>query len=191
MPRPTGGSPKAARRLASSWRENCTTARSNNCLASAISSPSTGGAAMTGSRPYHKRSALKHAGGRHIHLSLLQSDEAIVLRVIDDGRGFEVPASLSQLAKDDHFGLIGIEEWAAWVGSLRSSHGRAAGPRSRFGGPGQQGSLPRPRRSSRLSRQRDYRLVHHYYDTLDSGTPKLQIHDLAGTSDGWPSVTEP
>jgi len=33
-----------------------------------------------------------------------------------------------------------------------------------------------------------YRLVHHYYDTLDNGAPKLQIHDLTWTSDGWPAV---
>ena len=36
-----------------------------------------------------------------------------------------------------------------------------------------------------------YRLVHHYYDTLDRGIPKLQIHDLAWTSDGWPRIAEP
>jgi arabinan endo-1,5-alpha-L-arabinosidase len=33
-----------------------------------------------------------------------------------------------------------------------------------------------------------YRLVHHYYNTLDRGVPKLQIHDLAWTPDGWPSL---
>jgi arabinan endo-1,5-alpha-L-arabinosidase len=31
-----------------------------------------------------------------------------------------------------------------------------------------------------------YRLVYHYYDALANGTPKLQIHDLDWTSDGWP-----
>jgi arabinan endo-1,5-alpha-L-arabinosidase len=36
-----------------------------------------------------------------------------------------------------------------------------------------------------------YRLVHHYYDTLDRGIPKLQIHDLAWTPDGWPRLAEP
>ena len=36
-----------------------------------------------------------------------------------------------------------------------------------------------------------YRLVHHYYDTLDRGVPKLQIHDLAWTPDGWPSLAHP
>jgi arabinan endo-1,5-alpha-L-arabinosidase len=34
-----------------------------------------------------------------------------------------------------------------------------------------------------------YRLVHHYYDALANGMPKLQIHDLAWTDDGWPIVT--
>jgi arabinan endo-1,5-alpha-L-arabinosidase len=31
-----------------------------------------------------------------------------------------------------------------------------------------------------------YWLVNHYYDALDNGIPKLQIHDLAWTADGWP-----
>ena len=35
-----------------------------------------------------------------------------------------------------------------------------------------------------------YRLAHHYYDALDNGAPKLQIHDLAWTSDGWPTVAD-
>ena len=35
-----------------------------------------------------------------------------------------------------------------------------------------------------------YRLVHHSYDALDKGIPKLQIHDLTWTSDGWPLVEQ-
>lgn len=33
-----------------------------------------------------------------------------------------------------------------------------------------------------------YRMVSHYYDMLDLGISKLQIHDLNWTSDGWPTV---
>ncbi len=36
-----------------------------------------------------------------------------------------------------------------------------------------------------------YRLVHHYYDALDNGVPKLQIHDLVWTNDGWPALRGP
>jgi arabinan endo-1,5-alpha-L-arabinosidase len=36
-----------------------------------------------------------------------------------------------------------------------------------------------------------YRLVHHTYDALDNGAPKLRIHDLAWTSDGWPTLAAP
>ncbi|MBC8076980.1 MAG: arabinan endo-1,5-alpha-L-arabinosidase, partial [Chloroflexales bacterium] len=36
-----------------------------------------------------------------------------------------------------------------------------------------------------------YWLVHHYYDKRENGTPKLQIHDLAWTDDGWPALAEP
>jgi arabinan endo-1,5-alpha-L-arabinosidase len=34
-----------------------------------------------------------------------------------------------------------------------------------------------------------YRLVHHYYDALDNGTPKLRIQDLTWTSDSWPTLS--
>jgi arabinan endo-1,5-alpha-L-arabinosidase len=33
-----------------------------------------------------------------------------------------------------------------------------------------------------------YRMVNHYYDRTDQGKPKLQIHDLNWTSDGWPQI---
>ena len=33
-----------------------------------------------------------------------------------------------------------------------------------------------------------YRMVNHYYDRSDQGIPKLQIHDLDWTSDGWPII---
>ena len=36
-----------------------------------------------------------------------------------------------------------------------------------------------------------YRMVNHYYDRSDRGIPKLQIHDLAWTSDGWPQMASP
>jgi arabinan endo-1,5-alpha-L-arabinosidase len=36
-----------------------------------------------------------------------------------------------------------------------------------------------------------YRMVNHYYDLLDLGISKLQIHDLSWTSDGWPQVAMP
>ena len=36
-----------------------------------------------------------------------------------------------------------------------------------------------------------YRLVNHYYDRSDRGIPKLQIHDLDWTSDGWPQAATP
>lgn len=62
------------------------------------------------------RNALKHAGAQHVRISLrLEGDEA-VLRVRDDGRGFQVPARLNALAKKDHFGLLGVAERAAWTG---------------------------------------------------------------------------
>ena len=35
-----------------------------------------------------------------------------------------------------------------------------------------------------------YRMVNHYYDRSDQGIPKLQIHDLGWTSDGWPLIEQ-
>jgi len=35
-----------------------------------------------------------------------------------------------------------------------------------------------------------YRMVNHYYDRTDQGTPKLHIHDLEWTDDGWPLIEQ-
>jgi two-component system sensor histidine kinase ComP len=73
------------------------------------------------------RNALKHAGAGHIYLSLHlppsfspdaegEQEEGVTLSVCDDGCGFRVPERLSELARSDHFGLVGMAERVAWAG---------------------------------------------------------------------------
>jgi signal transduction histidine kinase len=62
------------------------------------------------------RNALKHAQARTITLSFRHLGNEVLLSVRDDGRGFALPAHLSELARADHFGLIGIAERVAEVG---------------------------------------------------------------------------
>lgn len=61
------------------------------------------------------RNAVKHARAKTIVLSLRIEDSDVLLSVRDDGQGFAVPERLSILAKDNHFGLIGIDEHVALI----------------------------------------------------------------------------
>jgi signal transduction histidine kinase len=61
------------------------------------------------------RNALKHAQANHIYLHLDQSETEMVLSVIDDGCGFNVPVRLSEFTHSNHYGLVGISERVDWV----------------------------------------------------------------------------
>src|SRR5262245_53235353 len=52
------------------------------------------------------RNALTHALARQIAINLRIQAEQAMLRVHDDGVGFDVPPSLGTLAHDGHFGLV-------------------------------------------------------------------------------------
>lgn len=56
----------------------------------------------------------KHAEATGVRVSLEVKGDSISLVIEDDGIGFQVPESLSELAKSDRFGLMGIQEriWA-------------------------------------------------------------------------------
>jgi signal transduction histidine kinase len=58
--------------------------------------------------------AARHAGATQIHVKLRQQSENVVLRVTDNGRGFDVDAMLS--AATGHYGVTGMRERAARVG---------------------------------------------------------------------------
>jgi signal transduction histidine kinase len=62
------------------------------------------------------RNALKHAGARRIVVSLQVHTGEATLVIHDDGCGFQVPERLSELARSDRFGLVGIAERVAWAG---------------------------------------------------------------------------
>lgn len=57
------------------------------------------------------RNALNHAQAGHIYISLRFVDGCAQLEVRDDGQGFVLPESLSALSRDNHFGLVGTEEF--------------------------------------------------------------------------------
>lgn len=61
------------------------------------------------------RNALKHAQAQSILLRLRQGHDEVILNVYDDGIGFCIPSSLSELSSNDHFGLIGMDEQINWL----------------------------------------------------------------------------
>lgn len=71
------------------------------------------------------RNALKHAAAHEIRLLFAIEDEEAIITVADDGRGFAVPVHLSDLAKGNHFGLIGMSERVEWAGGKLSIHSQA------------------------------------------------------------------
>ncbi len=70
--------------------------------------------------------ALKHASANEVTVRLSRTPSEVLLVVEDDGCGFETPQDLAELTKDDHFGLVGIQERVALMGgvfSLRTQRG--------------------------------------------------------------------
>jgi signal transduction histidine kinase len=57
-----------------------------------------------------------HARAKKVSISLIEEDRQAVLEIEDDGQGFVVPACLSDLALQGHFGLVGSQERATAVG---------------------------------------------------------------------------
>lgn len=58
---------------------------------------------------------LKHANAKTIHISLSTVDEGTLVRVTDDGKGFE-PGTVDSTRGREHFGLIEMRERAETVG---------------------------------------------------------------------------
>jgi signal transduction histidine kinase len=57
----------------------------------------------------------RHAHATRVEVQLTFDIDTVRLKVIDNGKGFNLPASLAELAEAGHFGLMGIQErvWAA------------------------------------------------------------------------------
>lgn len=52
----------------------------------------------------------KHAQADLVEIFLDFSDEAVVLKIQDNGVGFDVPKRIGSLMKEDHFGIVGMRE---------------------------------------------------------------------------------
>jgi signal transduction histidine kinase/YHS domain-containing protein len=71
--------------------------------------------------------ARRHAQAQQIRLTLSYQPDGVALRIVDDGRGFELPPALGDLAEAGHFGLLGMRERLARHGGsldLRASPGQ-------------------------------------------------------------------
>ncbi len=64
------------------------------------------------------RNAATHAEASKIRVTLSFDDDAneAELQIRDNGRGFEVPNSYGALAREDHFGLVGTDEYVSALG---------------------------------------------------------------------------
>lgn len=69
----------------------------------------------------------RHAQAKHALLSINFLPDSVILKVEDDGVGFNLPAIPSEFAAHGHFGLLGLHERAELIGatlSMRSSMGK-------------------------------------------------------------------
>ncbi|MCJ7658213.1 MAG: histidine kinase [Anaerolineales bacterium] len=68
---------------------------------------------------------IRHAKAKHATVTLRYKHESVILMVVDDGCGFEVPESPAEFAPTGHFGLLGLHERAELIGAdleIHSSH---------------------------------------------------------------------
>lgn len=52
----------------------------------------------------------RHSAAGHVHVHVNYQQGGVLLCIRDDGQGFVLPASLGDLAFEDHYGLLGIQE---------------------------------------------------------------------------------
>lgn len=70
---------------------------------------------------------VKHASATHVMITLVVSDDEVVLDVEDDGVGFALPGNWLDLMRSGHLGLVGMRERVEAVGgrlSVLSAPGR-------------------------------------------------------------------
>ncbi len=75
------------------------------------------------------RNALKHARAGQVRLDLCLAPDEVILRIGDDGCGFQVPDRLSEFTQTNHFGLANMHERISWIGgalTIQSAPGRGA-----------------------------------------------------------------
>ena len=60
--------------------------------------------------------AARHADPSHVLVGLYPQDDSLILRVEDDGAGFDVEAALARAARGESFGLLGMRERVVLAG---------------------------------------------------------------------------
>ena len=70
------------------------------------------------------QNVIRHAGARELALTVSFTPGALVLRIADNGIGFEPPANPAELAHAGHFGLMGIRERALLFGGKLEIDGK-------------------------------------------------------------------
>jgi two-component system sensor histidine kinase DegS len=68
------------------------------------------------------RNACKHAQASRAWVTVEFGDGKIILTVTDNGKGFELPKRLSDLASSGKLGLAGMEERARLLGGSLTLH---------------------------------------------------------------------
>ncbi|HEX7043830.1 MAG TPA: PAS domain S-box protein [Burkholderiales bacterium] len=59
---------------------------------------------------------LRHAEARHVDVTLRACGQELEMRIMDDGRGFDVEAARMRASRGESFGLLGMEERALLAG---------------------------------------------------------------------------
>jgi signal transduction histidine kinase len=72
--------------------------------------------------------AREHSSARNVKVSLVAADDALQLDVTDDGRGFDVPATLLDAARRGRMGLVGVSERARLLGGTCHIRSAPGGP---------------------------------------------------------------
>ncbi|RCK74703.1 MAG: two-component sensor histidine kinase [Anaerolineae bacterium] len=70
---------------------------------------------------------VRHAQATQATLRIHYQDPTVTLQILDDGKGFDVPETLTDFASAGHFGLLGMYERADLIGahlSIESAPGR-------------------------------------------------------------------
>jgi PAS domain S-box-containing protein len=70
--------------------------------------------------------SIKHAGARHVRVSLVEVDGHVTLEIHDDGCGFD-PAGISESTRNGHFGLVGMRERVEMAGGTWNVRTRPGG----------------------------------------------------------------
>ena len=80
------------------------------------------------------RNVERHAEATQVRVVVRRYGNSAHLLVADNGKGFEVPAQLDHFAHQEHFGLMGVEEFVSGLGGdvrIRSAIGKGTCVRAR------------------------------------------------------------